>query len=334
MKPWKNDVAVLLIFFVRDDVFSQTFEAVRQARPRKLLLWQDGARSNRPDDIEGIERCRKIVENIDWDCEVHRNYQTRNWGCDPSTFLSHKWAFSIVDKCIILEDDCVASQSFFVYCKELLDRYENDTRINRICGMCNLENYESPYDYLFSSVGSGPGFGTWKRVADLWDDNYSFLNDKYDMNKFLSKFNTLDDRKYHKTCEEHSNEGKAHWETIYSYACQLNNQLVIIPTKNLIHNIGIGVDNSVHSNLTLELVLPQLRQLTYQPSYEIDFPLKHPRYVFEDVDYLNKRLHLMGRKSKLHAKIIKVKSIIWRMKHGAFVDIVKKALGKRIIKGL
>ena len=50
-------------------------------------------------------------------------------GCDPSTFYSHKWAFSIVDKCIILEDDLVVSQSFFPFCKELLDRYAKEYAI-------------------------------------------------------------------------------------------------------------------------------------------------------------------------------------------------------------
>lgn len=149
MKSWKTDVAVLLIFFVRDDVFSKTFEAVKKARPRTLLLFQDGPREGRSDDIEGIKRCREIAEAIDWDCTVYRNYQDKNWGCDPATFYSHKWAFSLVDKCIILEDDCVPSQSFFPFCKELLDKYENDLRISRIAGMNNLGVFdECPDDYL------------------------------------------------------------------------------------------------------------------------------------------------------------------------------------------
>ena len=48
--------------------------------------------------VIGIEKCRKIVENIDWDCKVYTNYHEENMGCDPSTFLAQKWAFSIVDK--------------------------------------------------------------------------------------------------------------------------------------------------------------------------------------------------------------------------------------------
>ena len=59
--PWKVDVPVLLIFFARPDVFEKVFESVRQARPSTLLLWQDGPREGRPDDVENIEKCRKIA---------------------------------------------------------------------------------------------------------------------------------------------------------------------------------------------------------------------------------------------------------------------------------
>ena len=323
MESWKIDVNVLLIFFVRDDVLEKTFESVRQARPRRLLLWQDGAREGRSDDVAGIERCRKIVENIDWDCEVYKNYQTKNWGCDPSTFYSHKWAFSVVDECIILEDDCVPSQSFYPFCKELLNRYRNDNRVNRICGMCNIENYDSPFDYLFSKAGSGPGFATWKRVADLWDEDYTFLDDSYSMRKFIALEKSRDDS-YLKTCQSHRKSGKPHWETIWSFASVLNNQLVVIPTRNLVQNIGIGTTNSTHSDTTLEKILPSLRQITYQPSFDIAFPIKHPSYVFEDAEYQRQRIHILGGDTYLNHVFVKAKSLLWRMTHGDFKKLIKK----------
>ena len=283
-KPWGIDVAVLCIFFVRDDCFAKSFAAVRQARPRVLLLWQDGPRPGRADDLAGIAKCQQIAEEIDWDCEVHRCYNEKNYGCDPSTFYSHKWAFSIVDKCIILEDDLVPVQSFFFYCKELLDKYENDTRINRICGFCNLKEFDNSYDYIFSTVGSGPGFATWKRVADLWDEKYTFLDDTYNMDLYFKLKNTKADREYYQTCLAHKREGVAHWETIQTYARHLNSQLNIIPTRNLIQNVGLG-ENSTHSNLSLKMIPPKLREVFYPAVHELEFPLKHPKYVFENITY-------------------------------------------------
>lgn len=87
-QPAKIDVAVLMLFFNRPDNFQKVFDEVKKARPAQLFLYQDGARGER--DVPGIEACRQIAsdENIDWECEVHRSYQTKNQGCDPSEYLS------------------------------------------------------------------------------------------------------------------------------------------------------------------------------------------------------------------------------------------------------
>lgn len=165
-QPAKIDVAVLMLFFNRPDNFQKVFDEVKKARPAKLFLYQDGARGER--DVPGIEACRQIAsdENIDWECEVYRSYQTKNQGCDPSEYLSQKWAFSMVDKCIVLEDDDVPSQSFFPFCKEMLDRYEHDERIAMIAGFNEDEITPDCEDsYFFTSIfaiwGWLPGGAWW-----------------------------------------------------------------------------------------------------------------------------------------------------------------------------
>ena len=151
--PANIDVSVLILFFNRPDFLQKVFDEVKKARPSKLLLYQDGPRGEQ--DMVGIEACRKVVEDIDWECEVHRNYLKENQGCDPSGFRSHQWAFSLADKVIILEDDVVPSQSFFPFCKEMLDRYENDERISMIAGF-NVDEVTPDCNdsYFFTSVFS------------------------------------------------------------------------------------------------------------------------------------------------------------------------------------
>lgn len=313
MNTWLIDTNVLIIFFVRDDVLKKTFESVRKARPRRLLLWQDGARKDRPDDLKGIERCRNIVENIDWDCEVYRNYQTQNLGCDPSTFLSHKWAFSIVDKCIILEDDCVPTQSFYTFCKELLDKYENDTRVSRICGYNNEEKTDyCPYDYFFTQGGSVWGWATWKRVADLWDESYSFASNEYEM-KMLEKIIDSDYTSMHKKLIRHISLGRAFWETINTYQRLLNHQLVIVPSKNMINNIG-ATENSTHANADPNVLSKHANRLLHMPAYDIDFPILHPKYIVSDISYYDR----IAKKSPISGKII---STFKRLKVGDFKGV-------------
>lgn len=282
MKPYLIDVPVLLIFFARPDTFGQVFEQVKKARPNKLFLYQDGARINRPDDIVNVEACRKIAENIDWDCEVHRFYQDKNVGCDPSEFIAIKWMFQSVDKGIILEDDDVPSQSFFPFCKELLEMYESDQRIGMICGLNHINKYNDQYsDYIFSNEGPIWGWATWKRCIDTWDENYTFLNDKYVV-EMLGNYGL--DKEALKACYRHLKSGKAHYETIHGFSNYLSNRLNIIPTKNLISNIGVG-GNTTHSVDNIKLLPHSYRKLVFKKVYELEFPLRHPKYIVRDMKY-------------------------------------------------
>ena len=281
-KSWLVDVAVLCIFFVRDDCFAQSFEAVRKARPSKLLLWQDGPRNEK--DMEGIMKCREIAENIDWECEVYRCYNEKNYGCDPSTFYSHKWAFSLVDKCIILEDDLVPSPSFFQFCKELLDKYENDERIDRICGSNLLEEYDIEDDYFFTKWGNSSGWASWSRVAKKWEENYEFMDNEYAVLRMRESVSAKDLKghlEWEQKCLLHKKEGVPYWEFILGAEALLNNRLIIYPRVNLVENVGWG-KNSTHAPESIEMLPKTKRRFFTRKVHDMQFPLKHPKYIIED----------------------------------------------------
>lgn len=287
------DVPVLLIFFTRPEQTSLVFEQIRIARPTKLYLYQDGARDNRPDDINNIIKCRNIVEEINWECEVYRLYQEKNIGCDPSEFVAQKWMFSNEVKGIILEDDDVPSQSFFPFCKELLDKYADDERINMICGMNNLEITNSPYSYLFTTYGSIWGWATWKRNVDKWDEKLSILDDKQLINVLLEKiFPKHIVKVVLKKLQNHHDSRVAFYESIMGIHQYTNNQLNIVPCKNMISNIGLGIETT-HAANSITKIPRAIRKLFFMKRYTIDFPLYHPKYVIEDMNYKAKFVSLI-----------------------------------------
>ena len=326
MQNYNIDVAVLLIFFNRPKTFSKVFEQVKLARPKTLFLYQDAPRKNHPEDAELVAECRRIAENIDWECEVHKYYQTENVGCDPSEYISQKWAFSIVDKCIILEDDDVPSQSFFPYCKELLDKYENDSRINIICGMNNLGIYENgEYDYLFSYCESIWGWASWRRVIERWTDTYDMLNDKESREKFiLANKNKRVIKNYLQIVEAHQRSGKAHYESILAYDMMINNTINIIPCKNMISNIGNCGEGGTHS-ISNEMLLPKgSRQVLSMKTHELEFPLKHPPFVMEDVMYKKKYWRVMGWGHPLVILYRRCASFLLAVKYGDKASLKRK----------
>ena len=297
LKKWEIDVAVLCIFFARPEQFEKSFETVRKARPKVLLLWQDGPREGREDDIANIKKCREIAENIDWECEVYKNYHEKNMGCDPSTHLSHKWAFSIVYKCIILEDDIVPSQSFFPFCKELLDKYENDTRIDRICGQTLYDGVpDKRFSYFFGRTGSSWGWASWRRVAESWETEYDFLKDEYYIDLGEKRFGH---KRYKKTLEaakKRAAEGVAYWEHIVGFRTTLQSGLVIYPVVNLIENVGTSA-NATHAPDNIAELPKEIQRMFLTRAENIKFPLKHPPYVIEDYHYFKKMMKILSPSS-------------------------------------
>ena len=334
-QPYKTDIAVLILFFNRPETLKLMFEEVKKARPSHLFLYQDGARDER--DRAGMEASRQIVadENIGWECDVHRMYQTKNYGCDPSNYMSQKWAFSIVDKCIVLEDDDTPSQSFFPFCKEMLDRYENDARISMISGT----NYDEttpgmPCDYLFTTAFSINGWATWRRVVDQWDEHYGFLDDEY-ATRLLG--NLIRERRYQhnflRFCRYHRSLGKAYYETILHAAIFLTSGLSIVPRVNMINNAGASGEG-VHLSGSNRDLPKAYRRIFTMGRYELNFPLKHPRYVIEDVEYKNRMFKTMAWGHPL-IKVGRSLEELWlNLVHGNFSRIASAVANRfRIMTG-
>lgn len=289
MKSFLVDVPVLVLFFTRAEQTRKVFEKIKEARPSKLYLYQDGPRNDRNDDMENIIKCREIFNDIDWECEVHTHYCEKNQGCDPSGYLSRKWMFETEEYGIILEDDTVPSVSFFRFCKELLGKYKNDERIHMVCGYNVIDEYaNSEADYFFSTTGSIWGWATWKRVIDSWDPKYKWLENKEYTRMFLDKYpNKREKETLLKVCKSHKDSGIEYFESINAASMMLNNRLSIISAKNMISNIGVGVSESTHSVSDIKKMRPKTRKLFNKKVYEYDFPLKHPEYVVCDNEYKN-----------------------------------------------
>lgn len=327
LPPAEVDVAVLLLFFTRVETLEPAFEQIRKARPSKLFLYQDGPRGER--DLPGIEACRQIVDRIDWQCEVHRNYQKVNQGCDPSNYLAQRWAFSIVEKCVVLEDDDVPSVSFFHFCKELLDRYEHDDRVTMIAGFNTDEvTHDCEADYFFSTVFSIWGWASWRRVIEKWDASYSFLDHPSTLRQLEHLIQQRGYRKdIIKMSRDHRASGKAYYESIFWTHMLLNNGLAIFPKRNLISNIGM-TENSTHFSAFSTMPRGYRRIFTMQ-RFELEGPLRHPRNMMDHVAFKERWYRTQGWNHPWIKVCRSMEELFWNLRSGRFT-IIFKAIANRI----
>ena len=331
MNPALTDIAVLILFFNRPEQLSKVFEQVRLARPSRLFLYQDGPRGER--DMPGILACRKVVEEIDWECDVRRLYQERNYGCDPSEYISQKWAFSMADKCVVLEDDDVPSQSFFPFCKAMLDRYEHDERITMIAGF-NVEEQtpDADADYFFTTNFSIWGWASWRRVVDQWDEHYTWLDDATAVSRIeaLIRERRLRDD-FLPMCRRHRQQGKAFYETIFWAHFLLSNGLAIVPSRNMINNLGATAD-STHFGGSLETLPRGYRRIFTMRRFELEErPLRHPKYVVEHVAYRQRVYRIMGWRHPWIKVSRSFEELFLNLRHGNFGYILQ-AVRHRIRK--
>lgn len=328
--PAKTDIAVLMLFFNRPEPLRLVFEQVKKARPTRLFLYQDGPRNEK--DMPGIMACRKIVEEIDWECQVERNYRPQNQGCDPSGYLSHKWAFSMADKVMVLEDDVVPSESFFPFCKEMLDRYENDPRISMIAGF-NVDEVTAdvPYDYFFTSAFSIWGWASWRRVVDQWDGEYRFMEDAFTVKQLqdIARKQRLRSD-FMQMCRNHKESGKPYFESIFWSTMLMNSGMAVMPSRNLISNVG-ATANSTHFSSELATMPRRLRRIFTMQRHELDFPLRHPRHVMEYTDYKD-RLYRTNAWGHPWIKIMYSLEELWLNLKRGNLSTISTAIRRRLRK--
>lgn len=321
---YEADIPVALIFFNRADVLKETFNSIKKARPRQLFLIQDGARTEITDDSTGIIRCREIVCDIDWECEIYTNYSDINLGCGRRVFTGISWAFEYVDRLVILEDDSVPNDSFFKFCEIILEKYKNDERIDMISGMNHLGEYhETPYDYIFSKTGAICAWATWKRVWKTVDYEMSFLNDK-EAERLITNYYGKELYKKGRTGKKILEDGNklSFWSYQKGINMFLQSRLIIIPRYNLISNIGL-TKNSANSGGSINIIPKGLRRIYYMKTHELEFPLKYPKYVIDDVEFKRRVDRIMGFGHPLVNIYRTLESIFYRIINGDLESLLR-----------
>ena len=114
---FKLETPVAFIIFNRPDTTERVFAEIAKAKPPKLLVVADGARTNKIGEAEKVAATRAIIQRVDWDCEVLTNFSEVNLGCKVRVSSGIDWVFEQVEEAIILEDDCLPDPTFFRFCQ-------------------------------------------------------------------------------------------------------------------------------------------------------------------------------------------------------------------------
>lgn len=277
MHDWQLKTPVAFIIFNRPATTERVFAEIAKAKPPKLLVVADGPRKNRANDAENCAAVRAVIDRVNWDCEVLKNFSDHNLGCRLRVSSGIDWVFEQVEEAIILEDDCLPDPTFFRFCQDLLDRYRHDSRIGVISGDNFQFNRRRNNDsYYFSKYVHIWGWATWR---DRWVGHYDVSMSNWprirDEGWLVDMVGSKREARYWHRIFERVRRGKINaWDYQWFFANLLEGRTAILPTVNLISNIGFG------ANATNTKGSSNVANLPLEPMI---FPLKHPIGLIRDV---------------------------------------------------
>ncbi|MEJ1237886.1 nucleotide-diphospho-sugar transferase [Chryseolinea sp. T2] len=244
------ETPILFVVFNRPEKTSKVFEILRQLRPAKLYIAADGPREGNLDDIEKCANVKKIVSEVSWDCKVHTLFRPANLGCKMAVSGAISWFFDNVTEGIILEDDTVPRLSFFEFCSERLAAYRNNEAVMHISGHNLLGKWkENKQRGHFSYFGTIWGWATWRRCWKNYDETISAWSDLQVRERVLQFF-PKEHRKDREILYDKLYKGEIDtWDYQWTFARLIRNGVCLIPSVNLVTNIGFDAAGTHHETV-------------------------------------------------------------------------------------
>ncbi len=238
------------MIFNRPELTRQVFESIRESKPKKLYISSDGPRLWKEGELRLVEDARSIINNIDWNCEIHTLFREENLGCKRAVSEAITWFFQNEEEGIILEDDCLPNKDFFIFCETLLNKYRTDESVWVISGTNFLSGKYSNHSYYYSRINHVWGWASWRRSWKYYDVNLEFWSDYQKSDNWNNYWKNNEIKKYWETVFSLVYENKIDtWDYQWTAAMWYNNGLAVLPSVNLVKNIGFGVDATHTHNI-------------------------------------------------------------------------------------
>lgn len=266
------DTPVLYITFARPEYASQSFAAIKKAKPKKLYFYSNKAREDKLDEVASNEEVRSYIRQIDWNCEVKTWFRDEYVDIYTSLWGAIDWVFANEKKAIIIEEDVVASLAFFDYVDKIIDKYENNTNIWMISGNNATPQY-NPKDLSYWGTRFIHIFG-WASWASRWrrlDKKMQYWptcrNSKEYKDYWGSRLISIVQRLYYDKVFN-AMEKYNPWDFIFSYNMIRNEGYCIIPKYNLVADVGVsGVHHKqkIESVYQIDKVIPDIYDIVHEP---------------------------------------------------------------------
>jgi len=270
---------VAFIVFNRPEQTARVFAEIARAQPKQLLIVADGPRADRAGEVERCAQVRDIVSHVDWPCDVRTNFSNTNLGCRRRVSSGLDWVFDHVPEAIVLEDDCLPDPTLFRFMDEMLARYRDDERIMMVTGTNPMDRWKDERQrYHFWYCGSIWGWASWRGAWRHSDVDMRPWNDDEARQRVRDVF--AEPELYEPRLAAYDKVARGEidtWDMQWSFARIVNSGLSVVPSVNLVSNIGFG-EGATHTRSAGS-------PIANLPTTPMTFPLRFHDYVAVDREY-------------------------------------------------
>lgn len=268
----KFSTPILFIIYNRPDTTFKVFQAIRALQPSHLYIAADGPS---PGNAEKCAEARRIVDMVDWPCDLKLRFNQQNEGCKHGVSKAISWFFENEEMGIILEDDCLPDPSFFGFCEQMLTTYKDDPAVGHIGGVNFQKNKKrGSGSYYFSKYPHIWGWATWRRAWQLYDPDMHQYRFPESLRIIAGHACCESERFYWWDKFECVVKGKCNtWDYQWLYCLWLHGLKSITPNVNLVTNIGFdgrGTHKPVFSPWFANLPTGTLEEIVHPDSLEIE----------------------------------------------------------------
>jgi hypothetical protein len=266
------DTPILLLAFNRPKHLAKVIERLKEIRPTRVLAVIDGARPQILGEADKVAEVKDLILSAFGHAAFESDFSPTNLGCKNRVSSGISWAFERVDRAIILEDDCLPDPSFFRFCEEMLMRFENNPKVFQV-GANNFfpDDTVSSESYFFSRFAYIWGWATWRRAWKYYDVHMHQWRQK-------NKIARATWGPWWQDVFDRVSNGKIDtWDYQWQYVLQKCGGLSVVPTKNLVSNIGFGPE-ATHT-------IEYRKDLADAATSSLHFPLVHPSRIVANEAY-------------------------------------------------
>jgi hypothetical protein len=264
------ETPILFLVFNRPDLTEEVFETIRNRQPSRLYVAADGPRPHKSGELQLCAETRKIVERVDWDCDIHKLYREQNLGCGRAVSTAITWFFEHESEGVILEDDCLPDASFYPFCSEMLKRYRDNEKVGSVSG----NNFLPPgmrvaAPYSFSKYAQIWGWASWARFWKNYD--FELSGEEEEWEEIIRRVNPIEyHARYWLEVFRAMKSGLLDtWDYQVIFSAWKRGFVHLYPGRNLISNLGYG-ETATHTNFESPLAGLKAERLE---NFEVTLPV-------------------------------------------------------------